>query len=166
MGEILAVYPSARIALFQSFHIGGCNSCGYESTQTLAEVRRAHGITAPLAEILACIESAGAVEARLHTTAADLRRAVASGEEIVFVDVRSRNEYDRGHIEGARWLSVELTFEILDAWPKDTALVLYSNDGRRSLERASYFRAYGLERPRSLDGGLSAWTSAGASALA
>lgn len=159
MGEILAAYPSARIGLFQRFHIGGCRACGYETTQTLAEVCRVHEVRASLDEIIACIEASAASEAALHVSVADIHRARAAGREIVFVDVRSRDEFERGHIEGARWLSVELTFEILDAWPKDTALVLYSNHGKRSLERAAYFRAYGLDEPRSLDGGLSEWTS-------
>ena len=48
-------------------------------------------------------------------------------------------------------------FEILDTWPKDTFLVFYSNDGRRSLDKASYFRAYGFPLARSLTGGLAAW---------
>jgi uroporphyrin-III C-methyltransferase len=39
----------------------------------------------------------------------------------------------------------------------NTLLVFYSNDGRRSLEIASYFRAYGFPRARSLTGGLAAW---------
>ena len=30
MGEVLQAYPSAQRALFRKYHIGGCNSCGYE----------------------------------------------------------------------------------------------------------------------------------------
>ncbi len=54
--------------------------------------------------------------------------------------------------------TVELTFEILDAWPKDTPLVFYSNpnEGHRSLDKTSYFRAHGLPRACSLTGGLAA----------
>ena len=50
-----------------------------------------------------------------------------------------------------------MTFEILDTWPKYTFLVFYSQNGRRSLDKASYFRAYGFPRARSLTGGLAAW---------
>ena len=39
----------------------------------------------------------------------------------------------------------------------NTLLVFYSNDGRRSLDKASYFRAYGFTRARGLTGGLAAW---------
>jgi rhodanese-related sulfurtransferase len=37
-------------------------------------------------------------------------------------------------------------------------VVVYSNQGRRSLEKASYFRAYGLTNVKSIDVGLEAWT--------
>ena len=40
MEEILRAYPSAKIGLFQRYHIGGCASCCYQPTDTLAEVRR------------------------------------------------------------------------------------------------------------------------------
>ena len=39
------------------------------------------------------------------------------------------------------------------------SLVCYSGHGRRSLDKASYFRAYGFPRARSLSGGLAAWVA-------
>jgi len=54
-----------------------------------------------------------------------------------------------------------LSFEILDAWPKATRLVTYSNRGDRSLDKAAYFRCYGMTDATSLDGGLRAWLDAG-----
>ena len=38
MGEILTHYPSAKRALFQKYHIGGCSSCGFAMEDTLTEV--------------------------------------------------------------------------------------------------------------------------------
>ena len=52
---------------------------------------------------------------------------------------------------------MELTFEALDSWPKETPIVFYSNEGRRSLDKAAYFQAYGFTNARSLDGGIQAW---------
>jgi hypothetical protein len=40
MEEILQVYPSAKVGLFQRYHIGGCESCSYQPTETLVEVHR------------------------------------------------------------------------------------------------------------------------------
>jgi hypothetical protein len=44
MEEILDAYPSARVGLFQRYHIGGCASCGYQSADTLAAVCQTHNI--------------------------------------------------------------------------------------------------------------------------
>jgi monothiol glutaredoxin len=63
-----------------------------------------------------------------------------------------------GHIPGAQFLTLELKFEALDTWPKDTRIVCYSNAGHRSLEVASYFMAYGFTNVRNMAGGLEAWS--------
>jgi rhodanese-related sulfurtransferase len=85
----------------------------------------------------------------LHIRPAQVAAALEGGDNLILLDVRAPEEWEAGHIEGAQLATVELTFEILDSWPKDT-LVLYST-GNRSLDRASYFRAR-LTNPRSMDG--------------
>ena len=44
MREVLEAYPGAQHALFQRYHIGGCNHCGFQPTETLAEVCRRNDI--------------------------------------------------------------------------------------------------------------------------
>jgi hypothetical protein len=39
MEEILRAYPSAKVGLFQRYHVGGCESCSYKPTETLEDVR-------------------------------------------------------------------------------------------------------------------------------
>jgi rhodanese-related sulfurtransferase len=158
MGEILAAYPHAKVGLFQKYHIGGCSACGYEMTQTLEDVRTLHKLTASMEEIAETARNSHAAEAVLHIDAAELHTRLAAGEPVRLVDARSPEEYAAGHLPGALLLNPELTFEILDEWPKDTQVVCYSNQGERSLGRASHFRAYGLIDVRSLDGGLAGWT--------
>ena len=43
------------------------------------------------------------------------------------------------HIPDAPHLTVELTFEIIDSWPKDAPIIFYSNPGRRRLDKALTF---------------------------
>ena len=38
MGDVLDRFPGAKRALFAAYHIGGCQSCSYDSDETLAEV--------------------------------------------------------------------------------------------------------------------------------
>ena len=47
MAEILQAYPNAKIALFIRYHIGGCASCSYQLSDTLAEVCRNYSIADP-----------------------------------------------------------------------------------------------------------------------
>jgi rhodanese-related sulfurtransferase len=160
MEEILRAYPSAKVGLFQRYHIGGCASCGYQPTDTLAKVCEEHDIKDPLDQVVACIRQSHGVEAQLHISPAAVRAALRRGDRLRLLDVRTPAEFKAGHIEDAQHVTVELTFEILDSWPKDEPLALYSNRGRRSLDKASYFRAYGLTNVKSIDGGMEAWAAA------
>ena len=157
MEKILHTYPSAKVGLFQRYHIGGCASCGYQPTDTLAEVCRTHNIVDSVDAVIACIRQSQEMEAQLHLRPAEVAAALKRGEQVRLLDVRSPQEWEAAHLQGAQLVTVALTFEALDSWPKDTPVVLYSNHGRRSLDKASYFRAYGLTNVKSMDGGLTAW---------
>jgi len=157
MEEILRAYPSAKVGLFQSYHVGGCESCSYKPTETLEEVRRHFNIQDSLDEIADVIRGSAEVFESLHISPRDLVVALEAGGRLTLLDARTQEEYDLGNLAGSRPIDVALTFEILDTWPKETALVFYSQNGHRSLDKASYFRAYGFPRARSLTGGLTAW---------
>ena len=64
MGEVLEAYPSAQRALFQRYHIGGCNSCGYQPGDTLEEVARRHNIL-DADEVIAFVEHAEQIDGSL-----------------------------------------------------------------------------------------------------
>ena len=66
MADILHAYPTAKIALFIRYHIGGCASCSYQLTDTLAEVRRNYNITDSLEAVLAAVRQSASVEAKIH----------------------------------------------------------------------------------------------------
>ena len=157
MAEILQAYPRAKVALFIRYHIGGCASCNYRPTDTLAEVCRNYSIADPLEAVLACIRQGASVEAKIHVSPEEVVGALERGEDLRLLDVRSAEDWQAGHIPRAQPVTVELTFEALDSWPKGTPMVFYSNEGRRSLDKAAYFQAYGFTNARSLDGGIQAW---------
>lgn len=157
MEEILRAYPAAKVGLFQRYHIGGCQNCAYQPHDTLEQVRKNFGIADEAAAIAEVIRHSAEVQATLHIGVKELAAALKIGEKVRILDARTSDEYRDWHLPGAERVTVELTFEALDAWAKDTPLVFYSNHGRRSLDRASYFKAYGFPSARSLDGGLEAW---------
>jgi len=178
MEEILSAYPSAKLGLFRRYHIGGCTACGYQPTDTLEQVMGDHNISDPLEAVIACILESRQVEAGLQilptavvaalkpkqetqlveVSLPEVEAALERGESWPLIDVRSSEEWVNGHIPGAQFLTLELKFEALDTWPKDTRIVFYSNAGHRSLEVASYFMAYGFTNVRNMAGGLEAWS--------
>src|SRR5678816_1169197 len=44
MEQVTKVFPSSQRALFQKYHVGGCSSCGFQPTDTLATVAMNHGL--------------------------------------------------------------------------------------------------------------------------
>jgi rhodanese-related sulfurtransferase len=149
MAEVLRAYPGAKIALFIRYHIGGCASCSYQLSDTLAEACRNYSF--------AFIRQSANVEAKIHVSPEQVVGGIARGEDMRLLDARSAEEWQADRIPGAQPVTVELTFEALDSWPKRTPIVFYSNEGRRSLDKAAYFQAYGFTNARSLDGGIHAW---------
>ena len=160
MAEILQAFPNAKIALFIRYHIGGCASCSYSLSDTLEEVCRNYSIADPLETVLTCIRQSASVEAKIHVSPEQVIGALQRGEDLRLLDVRSAEEWQAGRIPGAQPVTVELTFEALDSWPKNTPIIFYSNTGKRSLERASFFMAYGFTNVRNMAGGLEAWSGA------
>lgn len=158
MGEILHAYPTAKIALFIRYHIGGCTSCSYQLTDTLTEVHQNFHIKDSLDEMVEAVRHSATVEAKIHITQQELAEALNRSEAIRLLDARSSEEWQSAHLPGAQSVTVELTFNALDSWSKETPIVFYSNDGVRSLDKAAYFQAYGFTNARSLDGGMQAWT--------
>lgn len=73
---------------------------------------------------------------------------------MVIIDVRSRSEYDQGHIEGSVWFSVEemIAGKMPDI-SKDEEVMLYCRSGARSNAAAYLMRRQGFENVMS-GGGL------------
>ena len=156
MGEILAAYPAAKLGLFRRYHIGGCSACGYQLTDTLEQVCRQFNITDSLDAIAKVIRESSEVEAKLQILPVAMLGQPQAKPRLI--DVRTREEFERRHIAGALLLEPELTFEILDSWPKDAPIVVYSNSGKRGLEKASFFTAYGFTNVKNMAGGMKAWS--------
>lgn len=92
-----------------------------------------------------------------------VRQRLADGDAMTLVDVREREEWDRGHLPGAVHLGrgvlerdVEAAIPDLDA-----PLVLYCGGGYRSALAAQSLGQMGYTNVSSMDGGWRAWTGAG-----
>lgn len=93
----------------------------------------------------------------------DLLAAIEAGHAPTILDVRSRWEYDAGHLPGA------IHFPFYAAWThdaeilaaKDDEVVLYCEHGPRAGLARFGLTSSGFERVRSLSGHMAGWRSGG-----
>lgn len=92
-------------------------------------------------------------------TAADLKESLARGA-VTLVDVRNENEWQTGHIDGARHIALGYVGDRVDEIPQTKPIVLQCASGVRSAIAASVLQARGVERVINLIGGINAWRKA------
>ena len=160
MSETLAVYPNAQRALFRKYHVGGCSSCGFAFTESLAQIcaRNSHMV---LEEVLDFLHTSQEEDRAMQITPEELHAAMRTGEPapLHLLDIRTREEYEAVHVEGAELFSQERMNSILMDWPRDRGLVvLIDHQGTRSLDAAAYFGGHGFTNVKALLGGLDAWS--------
>lgn len=155
MQQVLAVYPAARRALFQRYHVGGCSSCGFQPEETVEQVcQRNNNLN--VAEVIETIHTAHEADERMQVSPTEAAALVKEGKARL-VDVRTQEEWDAVHIEGSTFLTQELAHE-LGAWPNDRLIIFLCHHGIRSLDAATYFAGHGLKNARSMRGGIDAWS--------
>jgi rhodanese-related sulfurtransferase len=94
----------------------------------------------------------------------ELKTRVESGDaDLVVLDVRERDDYETGHIPGARLLPRgQLELRVNQDLPDPTPRILaYCEFGRISTLAAATLREMGYPRAVALDGGMKAWREAG-----
>jgi glyoxylase-like metal-dependent hydrolase (beta-lactamase superfamily II)/rhodanese-related sulfurtransferase len=95
---------------------------------------------------------------------AELKTRVEAGaNELVILDVRERDAYQEGHIEGAKLLPRgQLELRVNQDLPDPTRrIVACCEFGRISTLAAATLREMGFRRAVALDGGMKAWREAG-----
>ena len=160
MRDLLAVYPGAQRALFRKYHVGGCSSCGFAPTETLAQIcaRNPH---MDLAEVTAFLQTSQEEDRAMQISPGELRAALDKGEPapVHLLDIRTREEFDAVHVAGASHFTQELMNTILMQWPREEGLIaLIDHQGARSLDAAAYFAGHGFKNVKALLGGIDAWS--------
>jgi rhodanese-related sulfurtransferase len=157
MRELLQLYPGAQRALFRRYHIGGCASCGFQPDETLAGVcARNNALSVP--EVVEHILTSHEEDQKMQIAPADLAAALKADPETKLVDIRTREEFDAVHIEGAIFFTQELMQEILMKWDRRALIAIIDHQGARSMDAAAYFAGHGFENVKSLHGGIDAWS--------
>ncbi len=90
-----------------------------------------------------------------------LHQRLATGEDLLLVDIRTPGEVAQGLIPKARTLPMHLLPLRLDELPKDQDVVLYCRSGARSYQACAYLAQQGWGRVLNLRGGIIAWARHG-----
>ena len=156
MSVVLENFPGAQRALFRKYHIGGCSSCGFQPTETLAEVCARNG-NLDVAEVLAHIQTSHEQDAKVFISPKELAELLQQDKSVKLVDVRSREEFEAVHIEGSVLLSQDVMREIMASGSNKCSIVVIDHSGKNGLDATAYFMGHGLECVRCLRGGIDAW---------
>ena len=154
MQQVTTVFPSAQRALFQKYHVGGCSSCGFQPTDTLGTVAMNHGLD--VNEVVEHIKGSHEMEKNIEVTVQETAELLKQGK-IKLLDVRTPEEYAIASVQGSLLIDQALVQEIMETWPKDTAIVTMCHHGIRSLDAAAYLRGHGFMNTKSMRGGIDAW---------
>ena len=94
----------------------------------------------------------------LNITAEEARKLMDSEKDRIILDVRSREEYDQGHIPGAILIpDTEIEAKAADLLPdKDQLILVYCRSGRRSKLAAQSLADLGYTNIREF-GGILDW---------
>ncbi len=93
-------------------------------------------------------------------TPADLVSSIQSGQ-VTLIDVRSQEEWNAGHIEQAAHHFLGRLPDQVAAIPADRKVVTQCRSGARSAIAASVLQASGIKNVVNLNGGYTAWKTAG-----
>ena len=158
MKQLQELMPGARRALFAKYHIGGCQSCGFDDDETIEEVCERNE-NLPVNEVIDHLLLSSEHDQKIQISPRDLKDELdQADEEIKLLDIRSREEVEAVKIEGSQIMTNELQQEALGKWNKETRTVIIDHTGERSLDVAAFFIGHGLKKTAALAGGIDAYS--------
>ncbi|MBC8125162.1 MAG: rhodanese-like domain-containing protein [Candidatus Kapabacteria bacterium] len=94
-----------------------------------------------------------------NITTASAQR-MSKGKNIVILDVRTPEEYAKGHLVDALLMNFyDKTFaNQLKALPRQKTVIIYCKSGRRSTETLAMMKKLGFQKAYNMIGGFDAWS--------
>lgn len=157
MGEVLSTLPGARRALFQRYHIGGCSSCGFHQSETLATLCQRNE-NLDVQEVITYLQESHTQDLKRLITPQALVDLQKKDETLKLIDIRSREEYEAVALPNATLITEEVMQELMSSFSKQDWLIFYDHMGDQALDAVAYFEGHGFEKARALEGGIDAWS--------
>jgi rhodanese-related sulfurtransferase len=95
----------------------------------------------------------------LQISPAEAKAHLARGDGVLLVDVREPWETQLCRIEGAILMPMGTVPANVQKLDVDGEVICYCHHGVRSLDVAFWLRSQGVERARSMTGGIDRWSS-------
>jgi rhodanese-related sulfurtransferase len=89
----------------------------------------------------------------------DVKTRMDRGEKLVLVDVREPWEYELCRIEGAKLMPLGSLAANVGSLLGVDEVICYCHHGMRSLDAAAWLRFQGIEKAKSLSGGIERWST-------
>ena len=88
---------------------------------------------------------------------------IAARDDVQVIDVRTPEEFDEGHLEGATRIGLaDADFrDQLDGLDRDANYLVYCRSDNRSGQAVAIMREMGFTNVWDMDGGVTAWSDAG-----
>lgn len=155
MAEIQSLYPSARRALFQRYHVGGCSSCAFQPEDTLEKVCRDHNLL-DVAGVVQHLLRSHEVDQRMQIEPEVVKAWLEAQESVVFLDIRHPSQVGGARVSAAEPLDFANQSKYMQL-PKETRIVFLCQDGAMSLDAAAYFAGHGYTQVYAVRGGVQSW---------
>ena len=94
----------------------------------------------------------------LEITPTAVKARLDRGEKLVLVDVREPWEYEVCRIEGAKLVPLGALASSVKTLPDVDEVICYCHHGMRSLDAAAWLRFQGIEKAKSMAGGIERWS--------
>lgn len=156
MEQVNERYPGARRALFAKYHIGGCSSCSYEPGETLQSVCERNEID--FSEARDFILKSHTVDQEMLISPEEVDRLIKSGENVLLIDTRTREEHEAVKISGSELMTQEYQQKVFASVDPAATIVLYDHIGSSVLDTCAWFIGHNMLNTKGMEGGIDAWS--------
>jgi rhodanese-related sulfurtransferase len=94
----------------------------------------------------------------LQISVQDVNARISRGDHVLLVDVREPAEYDLCRLPGATLIPLGALPSNLNKLLDADEVVLYCHHGMRSLDAAIWLRQQGVDKAKSMAGGIERWS--------
>jgi len=96
-----------------------------------------------------------------QNTAEEVYKIINEKKAYYLIDVRTKEEYLQGHIEGANLIPVDEIKNRLNEIPEDKPVIVYCKSGTRSMQAANILISNGFIAVYNMTGGIEEWQKDG-----